>query len=53
MIDRVKVTLISGKGGDGKVAFLHEKVKLWVALPVETEARAEVSISRLKPDIIL
>lgn len=25
MIDRVKVTLISGKGGDGKVAFLHEK----------------------------
>lgn len=27
MIDRVKVTLISGKGGDGKVAFLHEKGK--------------------------
>jgi len=25
MIDRVKITLISGKGGDGKVAFLHEK----------------------------
>lgn len=25
MIDRVKVTLVSGKGGDGKVAFLHEK----------------------------
>lgn len=27
MTDRVKVTLISGKGGDGKVAFLHEKGK--------------------------
>lgn len=27
MIDRVKVTLVSGKGGDGKVAFLHEKGK--------------------------
>ena len=25
MIDRVKVVLKSGKGGDGKVAFLHEK----------------------------
>lgn len=27
MIDRVKVKLCSGKGGDGKVAFLHEKGK--------------------------
>lgn len=27
MIDRVKVVLKAGKGGDGKVAFLHEKGK--------------------------
>lgn len=27
MIDRVKVVLKSGKGGDGKVAFLHERGK--------------------------
>lgn len=27
MNDKVQVTLISGKGGDGKVAFLHEKGK--------------------------